>query len=372
MPRYTRWLQEGMAKRGHTTEVWSPAPFFIRLPTPNTFKKWLGYLDQYLVFPRWVKKKVKHLSADTLFVFADHALGPWVPLVAKRLHLIHCHDFLAQQSALGQIPENKTGWTGRQYQSYIRNGYKMGKNFISVSYKTQQDLHHFLGYTPHVSEVVYNGVNPLYNLTDCTDARQQLASRIKTTIEYGYLLHVGGNQWYKNRKSIILLYNAWRSQTNLPLPLLLIGEKPDAFLLETYSASAYQKDIYFLHGLEDIYVKYAYAGATAFLFPSLAEGFGWPIAEAMACGCLVITTSCPPMNEVGADAAFYLEKMPSDKTEVKAWAQRSASIIESVVQLSAMERQQAVIRGLDSVRRFDSNKALDCIEFIYKSILTPA
>ena len=53
-----------------------------------------------------------------------------------------------------------------------------------------------------------------------------------------------------------------------------------------------------------------YSKATALLFPSLREGFGWPIIEAQACGCPVFTSDRVPMTEVGGDAAIYLD--PTD------------------------------------------------------------
>lgn len=50
-----------------------------------------------------------------------------------------------------------------------------------------------------------------------------------------------------------------------------------------------------------------YSGAAALLFPSLYEGFGWPLIEAQSCGCPVITSNRPPMNEVAGDAALYID-----------------------------------------------------------------
>jgi glycosyltransferase involved in cell wall biosynthesis len=54
-----------------------------------------------------------------------------------------------------------------------------------------------------------------------------------------------------------------------------------------------------------------YSMAEALIFPSLHEGFGWPIIEAQACGCLVITTDRAPMTEVGGNAAVYVD--PTDE-----------------------------------------------------------
>ena len=130
MPRFASLLSTGMQKLGHEIELWFPKPVFYSLPAPGFIKKWLGYIDQYVVFPLKVKQKIKKEAADTLFVFTDQALGPWVPLVKHRPHVIHCHDFLAQRSALGEILENPTGLTGKLYQKFIFRGYSQGENFI--------------------------------------------------------------------------------------------------------------------------------------------------------------------------------------------------------------------------------------------------
>ena len=50
-----------------------------------------------------------------------------------------------------------------------------------------------------------------------------------------------------------------------------------------------------------------YASATALLFPSLQEGFGWPVIEAQACGCPVFTSDLAPMNEIGGEGAVYVD-----------------------------------------------------------------
>jgi hypothetical protein len=158
MPRYANWLKNGMVNRGHTTEFWEPQPMAYHWPVPQLLKKWMGYIDQYIIFPRKVRSKIKQLPDDFLFVLTDHALGPWVPLVTNRPHVIHCHDFLAQRSSLGEISENPTTWTGRHYQTFIRRGYSKGKNFISISKATQNDLHRLLKRKPLLSEIVYNGL----------------------------------------------------------------------------------------------------------------------------------------------------------------------------------------------------------------------
>lgn len=372
MPRFANMLLEGMKNKGHRMEVLSPEPsFFRRAPAPK-LKKWLGYLDQYLVFPSRVRPFIERCPNDTLFVFSDHALGPWVPMVKDRPHVIHCHDFLAQRSALGEIPANPTSFTGRKYQQFIRRGFCKGRNFISVSEKTREDLHRFLGYRPSVSEVVYNGLNQTFVRRNVADSRNLLEKRTGIELRQGYLLHVGGNQWYKNRAGVVRIYDAWRSISKSSLPLLLIGKEPSANLLREYAEAAYRKDIYFLADIEDLYLPVAYSGATAFLFPSLAEGFGWPIAEAMAAGTVVITTGEAPMTEVASDAAFLISRRPDDIKLLKSWALDSAKVVEEVVTLPPDKREKFVEAGLVNASRFDARVALDKIEHIYRKVLYPA
>jgi glycosyltransferase involved in cell wall biosynthesis len=369
MPRFAKMLSEGMKERGHQVKMVSPKPFFFRLPIYRNWRKWMAYIDQYILFPRFVKKQLGQYTGNTLFVFTDQALGPWVPLVSGLPHVIHCHDFLAQQSALGEIPENKTGWTGKQYQAYIRRGYLQGRNFISVSKNTQAELHRFLTVPALKSEVVYNGLNQNFNNGSTVEARALLSKQLNLDLSYGYLLHVGGNQWYKNRKGVIEIYEAWRSHNNIKIPLLMIGKEPSGDLLELTQQSIFKTDIHWFSNMNDEQVRLCYTGGLVFIFPSLAEGFGWPIAEAMASGCPVITTNLAPMTEVAGDAAFLIERRPNGKDSAKAWAGESAAILNQVVQLTAVEREAAIYRGIENSKRFNSKNALDSIEAIYTKVL---
>jgi glycosyltransferase involved in cell wall biosynthesis len=369
MPRFAKMLADGMEKRGHKIEIWSPKPLFLNLPLPKALKKWLGYIDQYLVFPVQTQKLLKATSADTLFILTDQALGPWMPLIANRAHVIHCHDFLAQQSALGLVPENPTSWTGKQYQAYIRRGYSKGKNFISVSQKTQQDLHQFIDPSTITSEVVYNGLNQSFIAEDSVKARVKISHKTELDLTKGYLLHIGGNQFYKNRTGVVELYDAWRSISKTALTLLLIGESPDENLIKKINQSEFKTSIYSFNNIEDNLISAAYSGASVFLFPSLAEGFGWPIAEAMACGCPVITTDEAPMTEVAGNAGFLIPKQPADSSKVKEWAQNTALVVEKIVSFSPEERKSVANAGIENAKRFNADLALDKIEENYRNIL---
>lgn len=369
MPKFAALLSDGMKNREHTVSSWSPQPYFIRFFGFKKLRKWMGYIDQYIVFPLVVKNKLRQLKEDTLFVFSDQALGPWVPLVAQHPHVIHCHDFLAQRSALNEIPENPSSWTGKQYQAYIRRGYQKGRNFISVSEKTKIDLHRFLIAPPIRSAVVYNGLNQSFKPGDSTVIIKALSEKLGIRLNDGYLLHVGGNLWYKNRLGVLEIYNAFRLKYDVNLPLLMVGSEPSPELVEVANNFQFKSDIHWLTNMNDEAVKMAYAGASAFLFPSLAEGFGWPIAEAMASGCPVVTTNEAPMTEVAGSAGFLIARRPIETDRAKAWAAESAEVVNSILQLSGEERKQVVYNGITNANRFNTQQSLNSIEAIYSDIL---
>ncbi len=361
-----------MRARGHDVEIWSPVAFFYRLPVAQHLKKWPGYIDQFLIFPQQVRTRLRRVKSDILFVFADQALGPWVPLVSSFPHVIHVHDFMALRSALGEFPQNPTTWTGRVYQHYIRNGFIKGKNFISISCKTQQDLTRLLGNTqPNISAVIYNGLNYPFTPLISDRAFQILVDSGLSVPREGFLMHVGGNQWYKNRLGVLSIYKAYCEQIPNPLPLWMIGGRPTSELLLESSSLDPKGKVIFLQGIDSEALNAAYTLSRALIFPSLAEGFGWPIAEAMACGCPVLTTGEAPMTEVAGDVATYIPPMPHG-TGREEWAHNAAKSLLDLLGRDSVKAAEIRERSIRHAQSFTPEKALDAYEGVYRSIIDTA
>lgn len=365
---FTEMLSDGMKKRGHHVEILIPEEFVSKLSMRPLIRKWLGYFDQFVLFPFIAKRRISKYGDNTIYVFTDQALGPWVRLVADKHHVIHCHDFLALKSAEGQFKENITGFTGKLYQTFIKRGYQKGKHFISVSKSTDDDLDKYLANPSASRKVVYNGLKSTFKYINQESARKYIKAETGLDISNGYLLHVGGNQWYKNRKGVVEIYDAFRKNHQIKLPLLLIGDRPSADLDTFIKKSEFKDDIHAFPDRSDKFIQNGYAGASALLFPSVAEGFGWPIAEAMACGTIAITTNNAPMTEVGGSAAFYIEPKPKNSNETETWASECAEIVNKVVCLEESIRSEAIKAGLLNVKRFNLDERLDEIESIYINI----
>lgn len=368
MPNFSNMIANGMSSRGHSVKIFTSVPFFYRLYFPRKLKKWLGYLDQYIVFPLIMLFYINRASSDTIFVFTDQALGMWVPFASKRKHVIHVHDLLALRSSLGEFSQNKLRWTGKKYQQLIKWGFNKGNNFISVSKRTEFDLRRFLSTEPNISKVVYNGLHYGFRPMSFIDNKNTLLEIDLKIPKDGFILHVGGNQWYKNRIGVLQIYMQYVLLTKNPLPIWLVGPPPNDNLRDIVNKIPKSGCIKFINGASDRHLRAIYSTANLMLFPSLAEGFGWPIIEAMACGCIVLTSNDAPMTEVGGPAAFY---MPLFKVgAIQDWASVVANSLIQILSLPEDLLRERVSLGFDQAEKFLSEKTLNSYEEIYTEILS--
>ena len=368
MPRFARMLEQAYLARGHQVQMWSPQAKLYALIPHGRLSKWAGYIDQYLLFPLWVRKQIRRQPADTLYVFCDQALGPWLPLVKYKPHVVHVHDLLALRSALGNVPENPTAWSGRLYQRYIRNSFQQAKYFISISNKTREDLHQFGKVRAAISEVVYNGLNYPYAPMLPKEASQALTNAGLQAKPEGMLLHLGGSQWYKNLAGVIQLYIEYAKNEAKPLPLWCVTPSPNNKIKMLLKQVPPQGQVLFIQGIDNQALQAAYSLARVFIFPSLAEGFGWPIIEAQACGCPVLTTDAAPMNDIGGSAASYIPVLkPAD--DVQAWAINGAKKLKSLLAIPEKQRDKLVKEGIENVKRFNANDAIESYLKVYRQVL---
>ena len=368
MPRFAGMLKAAYEARGHSVEVWAPSAKVYNWVPSGRLSKWAGYVDQYLLFPMTMRSAVTRRPKDTLFVFCDQALGPWVPVVRDRPHVVHVHDLLALRSALGEIPENPTSITGRIYQRYIRRGFQKARHFVSISRKTQADLHRVGGVSAITSEVVYNGLNFPFSRLAHGECEKILSGAGLPMPASGMLLHVGGAQWYKNLPGVIHMYAHYAAEVDAPLPLWCVSPKPNPAVVRALRTVPAVGKVLFFNNLESRVLQAAYSMADAFLFPSLAEGFGWPLIEAQACGCPVLTTDEAPMNEVGGDAAEYLPRFGAGG-DMDAWASNGARQLIKILSRTAEDKREFAARAVAWSAHFSVDRAIDSYLTIYENVL---
>lgn len=127
--------------------------------------------------------------------------------------------------------------------------------------------------------------------------------RMKYNLVKPYFLLVGRRGGYKNVEAV---YQAWALAASAPHhALVAVGGEEPARPEATFAARF--PDTFRHLRLDPTELATAYSAATALIYPSLYEGFGLPVAEAMRCGCAVICGRGGSLEEIGGDAPFYAD-----------------------------------------------------------------
>lgn len=305
MQRFAAMLHEGLKGTANEVRLLRPPPIIGRETRPAwRTSKWLRYIDKLLLFPRVLRREAEW--ADVIHI-CDHSNALYIPSVPSRAQVITCHDVLALQSALGDIPENPVRWPGRRLQNRILKGLRQAHRIACVSETTRTRLVKLGGFDKGRITRIYNGLAPQYAPMEQRAAELQLEhSALKP--QTPFILHVGNNSWYKNRHGVLRIFASLRDQLRSPaLKLVMVGKKLPRPITKLASDLGLTESVLELVEASDEDLKALYSSAMLLLFPSLAEGFGWPIIEAQACGCPVVTSDRPPMTEIGGKGAIYID-----------------------------------------------------------------
>jgi glycosyltransferase involved in cell wall biosynthesis len=319
MLRFGRQLADGLRAHGHEVATWSPEPRIVRLLPRYRYggpAKFVGYVDKFLLFPRRVRSRLLAGRPADLVHIVDHANAVYAPLFAGTPVLATCHDLLQIRAARGEFPQHQVSALGRRYQSWILRHIGRLTHVATPSRQTATDLERLTGMSPERITVIPLGLNHPYQPQPAAAARLVLGRMLRDRglpaglLEHGgrgFLLNVGGGQWYKNRRGLLEIFARLQHRLS-PAPRLVMVGKPLAPELATrLQQLGLAAEVVQLSGVSAAELQALYSTAEALLFPSWIEGFGWPVAEAQACGCPVFTSNRPPMTEVGGDAAVYLD-----------------------------------------------------------------
>lgn len=235
---------------------------------------------------------------------------------------------------------------GRLLQRWIVSGLRLVQRIVCVSRQTAHELQKAAGIVAAKVSIVLNALNYPYVPMPQAEATQRVRA-IGLPSSQPYVLHVGGNDWYKNRVGVVRIFAELVKQSSYQEHrLVLAGKAWDADLAALVAGSDLAGRIDAVDDADNETLRALYSRADFLLFPSLAEGFGWPIAEAMACGCPVVTTGREPMTEVGGEAALYLD----DPTDAAGCARR---IVDAMG-----PRERRVALGFAQAARFDTASML--------------
>lgn len=210
---------------------------------------------------------------------------------------------------------------------------------------TKQDLLTNSCISAQKIEVVYPGVDLRFAQVSSEQKNQMLQ---KYKLDNSYILSVGTREPRKNCRRLIEAFN---SLDNKKTDLVLVGKY--GWGKQEENRDKQIKELGFVHDNELISL---YGAAKIFVYPSLYEGFGFPVLEAMACGCPVITSNISSLPEVVGDAALLV--YPKDGKEI-AKAMNALLADEKL-------RQNLVKKGLEQVKKFNWEKTAKEMIQIYQ------
>jgi len=356
MLRYAEMLSRHMAERGHQTEIIQPQAVLGHLAKRPVVRKWLGYIDKYLLFPLQLRRRAR--GFDLVHV-CDHSNSMYLPHTGGRPASLTCHDLLAIGSARGLYPQQQVSSSGKIQQRWILRHLAEAHDVVCVSANTALEL---AGLTVKSAQRVVVIANALESDCSTAGAESVLQLRERLGIAQGerYLFHVGGNHWYKNRPGVLRIFKLvaekLRRGADPVLRLVMAGAAFTPEMREFADANLPTGSVIeFVHPT-DAELWGLYSGATALLFPSLHEGFGWPVIEAQQCGCPVITSNRPPMPEVAGAGALYID--PADEEAA------AAMIAGHLGKLDALREA-----GTENAKRFAPQVVMGQYEEFFAGVL---
>jgi len=282
-----------------------------------------------------------------------HGLAYAAPLFARIPTVVTVHDlsFLLYPEAFR--PGNRLYLTHMTAQSC-----KRARRVIAVSQATATDLTQLLGVPPTKIDVVYNGVDDIYQPLPVA---QVDAFRRQAGWPERFLLTVGTLEPRKNHVILLEAYAHYRRSVHNPLPLLIGGGKGWGYdkIFERVQTLGLEPYVHFLDYVPLPTLPWLYNAASLFIYPSRYEGFGLPLAEAMTCGTPAITSTSSSLPEVAGDAALIVD--PDDSA---ALAQAMAAVLKS------QDRQKAMrAAGLAHVAKFRWTTTADATAKVYTRAL---
>lgn len=248
------------------------------------------------------------------------------------------------------IPRTQLAYYRNQLPKFVRKA----TGILTVSQFSKNDIcKHYPDASNKIS-VILNGVRDAFHPLNW---EEKVAVKEKYTGGHEYFFYTGSIHPRKNLMQLLKAFSVFKKRQRSSLKLVICGRLAWQYASFTESLSRYKyRDEVILTGYLPETEQAALMGAAyALVYPSLYEGFGLPVAEAMQAGTAVITSAGSAMEEVAADAAMYAD--PEDHTSIAAYMMQ--------VYKDESLRATMITAGLEKARNYNwDTAARQCMELI--------
>jgi len=272
------------------------------MSSPKTFKSRLQTIYRDII---WTHGQLPY-QASKCKIDVLHMPANIIPMWISCPTVVTIHD-----TATIQFPEIFTYWNRKYYQAFLPVSSKNASVILTVSNFSKRELVGLLKVNPNKVIVTYNAVSPEFRKIS-----QKKIEYVKNKYNLNrFILTVGTIEPRKNLSRLLKAYALLRRDG---FHYKLVHAGPYGWLSNGISREVEQlglyKEVVFLGRVSLDELVALYNSAFIFVYPSLYEGFGLPVLEAMACGCPVITSNNSSLPEVAGEAAVMID--PYDVAQI--------------------------------------------------------
>jgi glycosyltransferase involved in cell wall biosynthesis len=263
-------------------------------------------------------------------------------------HVLTIHDLFFLKH-----PEMTEDEIRRDYAPLVKQHVRRADGVICVSAHTAAEARILLDVPSEKIAVIPNGVDPAFR--EPVSPEQVSAVLSRRRLPRGALLYVGSEEKRKNLVNLAMAYMGLARRRSRTPPLILVG--PGSYWAQ--GGSAFGPQIYATGYLETREIRALMAASAALVLPSLEEGFGLPVADAMAAGLPVVCSRGSALEEVAGGAATLVN--PLDAGSI-------AAGIEKLLDSPELQARQRAL-GLEQSRKFDWDSAAAETLSFYRRVL---
>ena len=262
------------------------------------------------------------------------------------------------QTVYDCMHEALSGVTGNPaFSARKREALKTADLVVAISEATKSDVTRFFGIPPERIETVLLAADRIFS-EPFDQAAEIAAVRGAFGLREPYFLHVGLRNNYKNFTTLLRAFVA--SGLAREFELVAVGGESELSAPQTdlLIASGLEERVRFLPHLSDGQLRAVYAGAAAFIYPSVKEGFGIPALEAMASGAPTVLADIPVFREIAGEAALYFDPHAPEAL---------AEVLRRVAALDHESAEKLRQRGREQARQFSWEKSASRLAAIYRN-----
>jgi glycosyltransferase involved in cell wall biosynthesis len=293
------------------------------------------------VYGLWASTQRDAVFQSSYFTSLPVTRRPQVAIAHDMNHELFPHLYADQRGL----------WLRKRYPEYLRRATRV----IAVSETTKRHVERFYRIPADKIDVVHLAVDPARFHTERPDVDRDALIR-ELGIHQPYVLYVGGRWHYKNFASVFEAMDRIHRRTRLTL--VAAGPPWDAAETAKLAHHPAAALVRLVPNPDDRRLRLLYSCAAAFVFPSLHEGFGIPLLEAMACGTPVVAADSGIFHEVAGDAVMFVR--PQDPDDI-------AAAVEKL--LDERVSREYRDRGLQQSRRYSWETTAQRTRLVYERAL---